>query len=177
MFIISQMLLQQLKICNASNVPVYSIAVGLVFYACIYLYMMFYNNEYVYIFNKFVIYIIGIDLLLSAFVYMRNETSLYSKSVQEVEEMTKTEETENDEEEIEVESIVSSELDYEDENAKVEKEDADEVDVDKEIQSFSEQLRQTPPVTADPPKKKRGRPPKIQEPQPQQEKPNVPISI
>jgi hypothetical protein len=122
---------------------------------------MFYNSDYVYIFNKFVIYIIGVDLLLSAFVYMKNESSTNQKALLDiVEEAEKTEYPEE-------ESIYSSEDEVENVNEDVEIRDIDadqEIDVDQEIESFSEQLRSTP-VAPEPeqPKKKRGRPPKNQE--------------
>jgi hypothetical protein len=141
----------------------YSIVVGLLIYACIYLYLMFYSSEYVYIFNRFVIYIIGVDLLLSAFVYMKNETSMNQKALMDVDE-DEDEDEKKSEIDIEVESIYSSEDEPEDE---VEPEpEIEDIDVDQEIQSFSEQLKSSQVIsespTAEPPKKRRGRPPKTQ---------------
>ena len=73
MFILSQCILHK---CNAfsklETISTYSIIVGLIFYASIYLYILFYNVEYISIFNKFIIYIVGIDLLLSTFYYSMN---------------------------------------------------------------------------------------------------------
>jgi hypothetical protein len=161
MFIISQMVLQQTKLCNATNVPIYSIVVGLLIYACLYLYLMFYNNDYVYIFNKFVIYIIGVDLLLSAFVYMKNETSMNQKALMDVDNEDDEEKPEND---IELESIYSS--DNEEGNEHELEPETEDIDVDQEIESFSEQLKSThinsEPPTVEQPKKRRGRPPKAQ---------------
>lgn len=76
MFIISQVVLRQLGICNVSSLPSYSIALGLVVYASLYLYLLFYNNDYIYVFNKFIIYIVGVDLLLSSFVYFKNQPGI-----------------------------------------------------------------------------------------------------
>lgn len=62
--------------CVPSSIPSYSVAIGLVLYAAIYLYLLFYHEDYIGIFNKFIIYIIGVDLLLSAFYYLSaNDTT------------------------------------------------------------------------------------------------------
>lgn len=73
MFIISQVILKNLNICKHNNVSTYSIATGLVVYASIYLYLLYNNNDFLYLFNKFIIYIIGIDLLLSTFYHISND--------------------------------------------------------------------------------------------------------
>ena len=67
MFLISQYLLNTNGYDSKS--PIYSVALGLVLYASIYLYILFYNNDYLIVFNKFIIYIIILDLLLSSFYY------------------------------------------------------------------------------------------------------------
>lgn len=68
MFVVSQYLLNLSKVCTTSQqINTYSIALGLILYGSIYLYILFYNNEYLNIFNKFIIYVVGVDLLLSAF--------------------------------------------------------------------------------------------------------------
>lgn len=69
MFVISQFALHKSNMCKFNNISTYAIASGLIIYASIYLYLLFYNNDYVALFNKFIIYIIGIDLLLSTFYY------------------------------------------------------------------------------------------------------------
>uniref|UniRef100_A0A6C0H6T2 Transmembrane protein n=1 Tax=viral metagenome TaxID=1070528 RepID=A0A6C0H6T2_9ZZZZ len=75
MFAISQFVLKSLKVCNTSSLPSYSIALGILFYASLYVYLLYYQNDYIYIFNKFVIYVIGIDLLLSAFLYFKPDNN------------------------------------------------------------------------------------------------------
>jgi methyl-accepting chemotaxis protein len=75
MFIISQYLLYQTKICNYDNITTYAIGSGVIIYAAIYLYLLFNNTEYLSLFNKFMIYIISIDLLLSTFFYFNTEKS------------------------------------------------------------------------------------------------------
>jgi hypothetical protein len=76
MFAISQVLLNTTgAFKNINQISTYSIITGLVLYASIYLYLLFYNEEYVSIFNKFVIYIIMIDLLLSMFYYFNIKKS------------------------------------------------------------------------------------------------------
>ena len=73
MFIISQYLLHKTNLCSSENISTYSIAVGLIIYSAIYLYILYYNNDFLFIFNKFMIFIIGIDLLLSTFYHFNNE--------------------------------------------------------------------------------------------------------
>jgi len=68
MFIVSQFLLHKL---NITNVSTYSIAIGLALYAGIYLYILYYQNDYIFLFNKVLIYLIGLDLLLSAFYHFK----------------------------------------------------------------------------------------------------------
>lgn len=81
MFIVSQYLLNNLNVSKFENISIYAIGLGLVVYAAIYLYFLFYNEEYVSLFNKFIIYIIGIDLLLSSFYYSMNKNSLEYKEI------------------------------------------------------------------------------------------------
>lgn len=73
MFLASQFLLKRSQVCKKSSVPSYSIALGLVLYGAIYLYLLFSHQEWVSVFNKFVIYIVGIDLLLSAFFHFNSQ--------------------------------------------------------------------------------------------------------
>jgi len=68
MFLISQIILNKIGLC-INNESTYAIIYGLIFYSCIYLYILFYNNDLLQIFNKFIIYIICIDLLLSALYF------------------------------------------------------------------------------------------------------------
>lgn len=69
MFIISHVALSKSGLCNPRSIPSYSVAVGLVFYAVMYMYILYNHSEYAGVFNKFVIYIVGVDLLLSAFYH------------------------------------------------------------------------------------------------------------
>ncbi len=73
MFIISQIVLRKSKLCKDSSVSSYSIALGLVIYVGLYLYLLFRHNQYLPIFNKFVVYVVGLDLLLSAFLYYQSQ--------------------------------------------------------------------------------------------------------
>ncbi len=75
MFIISQYLLHKSNLCSSDNISTYSIAIGLIIYSSIYLYLLYYNNDLLFIFNKFIIFIIGIDLLLSTFYHFNNENT------------------------------------------------------------------------------------------------------
>jgi hypothetical protein len=73
MFLVAQLILKKLQVCKPDTVPVYSIVVGLVFYATIFLYLLYKESEYASFFNKFAIYIIGTDLLLSALVHYNTQ--------------------------------------------------------------------------------------------------------
>ena len=76
MFVVSQYILNLSGMCTTSQqITTYSIALGLILYGSVYLYILFYNNEYLNIFNKFIIYVIGVDLLLSAFYYYNIQSS------------------------------------------------------------------------------------------------------
>lgn len=69
MFILTQYLLKSFldsKISNTS-LSTYTIVIGIAIYALFYSYFMMYNRELLPFFNRIIIYIIGIDLLLSAF--------------------------------------------------------------------------------------------------------------
>ena len=64
MFIVSQYLLNISGICTDSQqVPLYSIALGLVLYSSLYLYILFYHSDYLGVFNTFVIYVIIGDIV------------------------------------------------------------------------------------------------------------------
>ena len=125
MFILSQCILHK---CNAfsklETISTYSIIVGLIFYASIYLYILFYNVEYISIFNKFIIYIVGIDLLLSTFYYSMNTPTveqdttipLLQENVEESQSDSESEdffesahEIEEDEDEIDDEEEIANE--------------------------------------------------------------------
>jgi hypothetical protein len=57
--------------CDTSNkISTYSIISGLAVYASLYLYILFYKNDYLGIFNKFIIYIITADLLISTMYHI-----------------------------------------------------------------------------------------------------------
>lgn len=59
--------LSQLYCKNKKINTTYSIGLGLVFYSAFYLYFLFYNNDLLPFFNNSLIYIVGIDLLLTTF--------------------------------------------------------------------------------------------------------------
>lgn len=84
MFVISQFALHKSNMCKFNNISTYAIASGLIVYASIYLYLLFYKNDYVALFNKFIIYIIGIDLLLSTFYYFNTSKKLEPEPKQEL---------------------------------------------------------------------------------------------
>lgn len=98
MFIISQYLLNLSGTCkNVNQISTYSIITGLILYASIYLYLLFYNDEYLSIFNKFLIYIIVVDLLLSTFYYFNLQKSFKYDSINIEEYKSRQQENEDQE--------------------------------------------------------------------------------
>ena len=75
MFSLSQLVLRYSNFCKESSISSYSIAIGVMLYASIYLYLLFYYHDILTIFNKFIIYIISVDLLVSIFLHMNNVDS------------------------------------------------------------------------------------------------------
>ena len=69
MFILTQYLLKNFLSSHISDnsLPTYTVVIGLVVYALFYSYFLMYNRELLPFFNKIIIYVIGIDLLVSAF--------------------------------------------------------------------------------------------------------------
>ena len=57
----------QLYCKNKQISTTYSIGLGLVFYSAFYLYFLFYNNDLLPFFNNILIYVVSVDLLLTAF--------------------------------------------------------------------------------------------------------------
>ena len=115
MFIISQYLLYQTKMCNFDNISTYAIGSGVIIYAAIYLYLLFNNTEYLSLFNKFVIYIISIDLLLSTFFYFNTEKS-HKQDLQNQFDSYSDSNSDDEESEFEIETEDNFDLD---ENEKV----------------------------------------------------------
>lgn len=109
MFVVSQFILNKSGICK--NQQLYSIALGLILYSSVYLYILFYNNEYLNIFNNFIMYIVIIDLLLSAFYYFSIQNT---HSIDLIEANEDNEDDEDDEEENEEENENEDDSDGED---------------------------------------------------------------
>lgn len=89
MFIISQYLLKKSKLIpDIVTISTYSSVIGLIIYASLYIYFLIYNKEILPFFNKIIIYIVGIDLLLSIIYFYKlkneneNETCLNKISYQ-----------------------------------------------------------------------------------------------
>lgn len=105
MFLLSQFALNNFKTCDTSDkLATYSIITGLVLYSSTYLYVLFYKNEYLGIFNKFIIYIITIDLLLSTAYHLlvvKKQTNKLEneKALEEVSGLLENKDDEEDESE------------------------------------------------------------------------------
>ena len=87
-------MLEKFNLCSKDNVSTYAIAVGLLVYATIYLYLLFSSGDLVVLFNKFLVYIIGIDLLLSAFYTFNgnyNTENLQTPIIDQIDTETETE--------------------------------------------------------------------------------------
>lgn len=127
MFVVSQFILNKSGICkNTQQTSTYSIALGLILYSSVYLYILFYNNEYLNIFNKFIIYIVVIDLLLSAFYYFsiqKQDESFIQFNEPLIDE---NEDEDEDNEENEYDTDVDQEQDEEEEEDDLEEGDDDE---------------------------------------------------
>lgn len=114
MFVISQYLLNTSGVCkNNQQISTYSIALGLILYSVVYLYILFYNDEYLNIFNNFIIYIVSVDLLLSAFYYFNIQKTEDSLILQEVED---EEDSDKEEEEDQEDDIETSDEDTDDDS-------------------------------------------------------------
>jgi hypothetical protein len=101
--------------CNFDNISTYAIGSGVIIYAAIYLYLLFNNTEYLSLFNKFVIYIISIDLLLSTFFYFNTEKS-HKQDLQNQFDSYSDSNSDDEESEFEIETEDNFDLD---ENEKV----------------------------------------------------------
>ena len=76
MFIVSQYILYKSNVIpDVVTVSTYSVVIGLIVYASVYVYFLMYNRELLPFFNKIIIYIIGIDLLLSTIYYYSIQSS------------------------------------------------------------------------------------------------------
>ncbi len=127
MFILSQLILNISGTYKTQQILSYSIILGLIIYSSIYLYFLFYNNEYLNIFNKFLIYIVMIDLLLSAFYYFNlgdhdendesDETEASNESDDESDNYIETDgdadDEADDETDVEIDGETDVETDYE----------------------------------------------------------------
>jgi hypothetical protein len=133
MFIISQYLLNNLSSTDLEYTSIYAIAIGLVVYACIYLYFLFYNEEFLSIFNKFIIYIIGIDLLLSSFYYAHNKNSLEYKQVKNSDNISDNISDETDD----INDVdINDDDDFEDHiHTEINTEDYDEFNIESDVES------------------------------------------
>jgi hypothetical protein len=85
MFLLSNFILKNIGIVKSSSaVASYSIAIGMVIYAAIYLYILYNHQEKLAFFNNILIYVVSIDLLLSSALY--NKQMLDSKNEEEANE-------------------------------------------------------------------------------------------
>lgn len=75
MFIVSQTILKYTKLCPPGNRTTYSIALGLLAYATLYLYLLYTQHEFMSFFNKILIYVVGCDLLISTFLNFKSKSA------------------------------------------------------------------------------------------------------
>jgi hypothetical protein len=158
MFSLSQFILQKGNLCNEGSIPSYSIAIGILFYASIYLYILYGHSDYASIFNRLLVYVVGIDLLVSCFMYMGSSDakqadiqSSHYKDASTIESTDEAEEedTETDSTEDMVPSQESSENDeQEDDDATTEEMQTSQPIEHTELEQMPEEQ----------PKRKRGRP-------------------
>jgi hypothetical protein len=70
MFAISQLILSNTNFVK-NNLQSYSIIIGLVLYASVYLYLLYSNHHYLTFYNNFIVYIVLIDLLIAGFMFYK----------------------------------------------------------------------------------------------------------
>ena len=142
MFLISQYLLNLSGTCkNINQISTYSIIIGLVFYASVYLYLLFYNNENITIFNKFIIYIITIDLLLSTFYYFNLKKSFKYEhnNFENIENYSKKIKNKNNDSDSDIESVDES-LKEEESNIESDQEESEqEIEQQEDVEQDIEQ--------------------------------------
>jgi Ran GTPase-activating protein (RanGAP) involved in mRNA processing and transport len=132
MFAISQLILTNTNFIK-NNLQSYSIIIGLVLYASVYLYLLYTNHHYLTFYNNFIVYIVLVDLLIAGFMYYkkasRNDkldilnTDLVNflntkddyENIDDDENMEDDEESEADEDEDEHEDEESDHEEHEDE--------------------------------------------------------------
>ena len=127
MFFLSQVVLNKFKLCDTNNLSSYSIATGIALYGALYLYFLYYNEELLSIFNKFMIYVISVDLLLSTFYFYQINTKGIEHNLNE--------NCETSEEEIdsELDSQLTEEEDEDEDEDEDEKDEDNEDDDDHEL--------------------------------------------
>lgn len=76
MIFISHYFLKNFGNLDEDSLHSYAIAVGIMTYASVYVYLLFNYYDYISIFNKFLIYVIGVDLLLSTFMSSKSSDQL-----------------------------------------------------------------------------------------------------
>lgn len=97
MFILTQYLLKNFLYTNISDnsLSTYTVVIGLVIYALFYSYFLMYNRELLPFFNKIIIYVIGVDLLISAFynynIQLQNTHLNDNPSIQHLENLNNIE--------------------------------------------------------------------------------------
>ena len=82
MFIISQYILRNTIFTSnddISQLSSYSMTIGLLFYTSIYIYFLVKGGDTFKFFNKIIMYITGVDLLLSSFYYYNIQQSATRK--------------------------------------------------------------------------------------------------
>lgn len=79
MFFFSLTLLDQFKLFrNVHTLTSYSILVAILLYAIIYVYLLFYQPDSINLFTKFIIYVVGVDLILSMLYYYNIQNQPHS---------------------------------------------------------------------------------------------------
>lgn len=107
MFLLSNFILKNTGVVKSSSaISTYSIAIGMVIYAALYVYILFYHQDKLAFFNTILIYVVSFDLLLSSALYNKqvldtknenkNENEMSSEMYDENEDSS-LEESTNDE--------------------------------------------------------------------------------
>lgn len=140
MFIVSQYILRLMNVKSINKEITYSIILGLIFYTSLYLYILYYKEDFLNIFNKFIVYIVIGDLMLTTlYIYLsKNSKNQSSKLLNDLDtfekENSKLEINSDDSEELEdeleddLEDLDELEDDLEEDDELDELEDEEELD-------------------------------------------------
>jgi hypothetical protein len=135
MFLLSNFILRELDIKKPKNVlAMYSIVLGLVIYASVYLYILFYHKTSMPLFNNLLIYILSLDLILSGVLYNQSSRNNEEDSVNDTDHSSELLESELLEDDLEDAEDAEDDLEEDEVEDQDELEDKNQDQVEAEVQ-------------------------------------------